>query len=506
MIATESAATQMATPARRSGLQLELRWRLSLVIGLLLTAALTVAAVLAVGSARVAVLREVSASLHTATASLDLALGLLEDRGEREVESALKAWTTAYADGRHLCVSIELRAQPSYGCAILKEASDVPAWFARGAESAEPSVVRDVNMGVHELRINLVTDPRDELREAWLDVRGLLLLMGVLAFAVNLFVFLAVSRGLKPLQRLMMAMDQIGRGHPAPELPRSGSPEVQVLSEGLAELAARIGRAREQVRSLHLRNLDLQEEERSMVARELHDEIGQHVAAIEMETIRIARMKPDDETHRQSRLLQLRSSVAEIHRISRRLVHRLRPPSIESLGLSGALEALFDRWRAEHPEPELISELDPACDQISAERAVHLYRIVQESLSNAARHAQARMVWVRVKPEADEVYVQVMDDGRGFDAAGTTRGFGLVGMRERVEALAGTLAVRSKAGAGTIIEAFIPWTPAVPSTKHSKRDLAGARGCGIVAEPISESAPWPQKRPTASSAPKRSSS
>lgn len=440
-----------ARPAR-----LELRWRLSLAIGLLLTAALAGAALVAVSNARVAVSREVDTSLRSATASLDLTLSLIRDLDDVEVERVLAKWVAGFTGARHLCVSLDTRTVPGDRCAFPDAPLGVPGWFVQGAEFSEAPVLREIPLTEKTVRIHLEADPRDELREAWVDVRSLLLVIGALAFAVNLCVFLTISFALRPLERLVRAMDQIGRGQRATELPRSGPPEVQLLSEKLGELEDRIARGREQVRSLHLRNLDLQEDERRMVARELHDEIGQHVTAIEMETIRVARMAPEDQVQREARLQQLRASVAEIHRVSRRLVDRLRPPSIESLGLVGALDGLLDRWREDHPDIALGAELDPGCDRMPGDRAVHLYRIVQESLSNAARHARATTIGVRVTLEGASVKLRVGDDGCGFDARASYRGYGLAGMRERAEALSGTFAVVSKAGAGTVIEAEFP--------------------------------------------------
>lgn len=438
------------------GPQLELRWRLSLVIGLLLTAALGAAAWVAVTNARAAVQREVGSSLRTATASLDLTLKLLRERPDQDAAATLLAWSAGFSGGRHLCVSIAPSAAAAQGCLVAKAPAGVPAWFARGAESGGATVTREFKGGVNTLRIHLVSDPRDELQEAWFDVRDLLLMMALLAFCLNLSVFVIVSRGLQPLHALVAAMRQIGRGQPVPQLPSSNAPEVQMLADGLGDLATRLAQAKDLVRKLHLRNLDMQEEERRMVARELHDEIGQHVTAIEMETIRIARMSPEEHAQRQSRLQQLRSSIRQIHSVSRRIVQRLRPPQIESLGPSAALEALCDRWRAEHPEPRLSVQLDPQCDQLAPARAVHLYRLVQESLSNVARHAQAGCVWVTVRIEAQQICVRVTDDGRGFDTQGSHQGFGIAGMHERVAALGGNLSLRSNAAAGTIVQAVIP--------------------------------------------------
>jgi len=435
---------------------LELRWRLSLVIGLLLTATMSVGAAIAVSDARVAVGDEVNASLRAATANLDVTLALLRGRPASEVESALQLWSATYTDGRHLCVALDRPSQPSMRCHQVTDVSKVPAWFSRGAEVIEPAVVHEVALEGGVLRVHLVPDPGDELREAWSDVRNLLLLIGLLAFSVNLCIFLALSHGLKPLRQLMLAMDQIGRGLPMPALSDRGAFEMRTLLQGLRELSQRLVQGREALNALHLRNLELQEDERRFVARELHDEIGQHVTAIEMEVIRIGHLDPADLPQRQERLAQIRESVSQVHRVSRRLAHRLKPPAIDRLGLAGSIRSMTERWREDLHGVELHLDLDAACDRIPDELAVHVYRIVQESLSNATRHAQAGNVWVRVALQGAVVIVRIHDDGRGFDAASSTAGFGLAGMRERAQALSGRFNVESAADQGTMIEAIIP--------------------------------------------------
>ena len=207
---------------------------------------------------------------------------------------------------------------------------------------------------------------------------------------------------------------------------------------------------------MHLQHLALQEEERRLVARELHDEIGQHVAAIEMETIRIGRLDAHERTARQERLQVLRGLVAEIHRVSRRLIQRLRPPAIERLGIGGAVQVLFDRWREEHAQITLHAKVELGGQPISDDCAVHLYRIIQESLTNVARHSEAGSVRVLLENRNDRLLLQVSDDGCGFDLQKRASGYGLGGMRERVEALSGSLLLQSRPGGGTTIKVSLP--------------------------------------------------
>ncbi len=438
---------------------LELRWQLSLIIGLLLTATLLLAAWMSIRSAQDAVREEVGASLRAAEANLDVMLTLLEGRTTTEVESAIELWSQAYSESRHLCAAIERGPSAPLRCRPPTAASVVPDWFEAGVHDATPPVVRNITDGPQPLRVILFSDPHDELQEAWGEVYRQLILTALLAFVVNMSVFAVVSRTLSPLHGLVAAMDRLGRGDPPGPLPRGSAPEIRRLFRGLARLSGRLSRSREALRAMHLKHLELQEEERRMVARELHDEIGQHVAAIEIETIRIGRLDTQDASERQARLLVLRGLVAEIHRASRRVIQRLRPPAIERLGLSSALQTLFDRWREDHPQVALNAAILPDEPQIAPDSAMHLYRIVQESLTNIARHACASTVWVRLMEDEGQLLLHVVDDGRGFNPKSISAGYGLTGMRERIEAMSGILCVHAQPGLGTVVEVSLRLPP-----------------------------------------------
>ncbi len=144
----------------------------------------------------------------------------------------------------------------------------------------------------------------------------------------------------------------------------------------------------------------------------------------------------------------------------RSIIADVRPAALDELGTGAALEALVARIQSRGVEIELDVDLDfesgRAAERHEAELETAVYRIVQEALNNAVKHAGVEAVTVSVREHEGQVAVEVKDRGRGFDLAAESPGFGLVGMRERVEALGGTLEVDSAPGAGTTLSARIP--------------------------------------------------
>jgi signal transduction histidine kinase len=213
---------------------------------------------------------------------------------------------------------------------------------------------------------------------------------------------------------------------------------------------------------LSARLVDVQEEEQRRIARELHDEVGQALSAVKLELVvaqrRILRAGIADD------LLGEAQAVAEgALRNVRDLSQLLHPSALEDLGLSAALDSYVAAFAMRTGITVDLVDRGPISRlSLSAERAV--YRIVQEALTNVARHAQATTVVIRLRAEDDRLVVIVDDDGRGFDSdaaerPGRREGLGLLGIRERAVQLGGDVRIESAAGRGTRVEVTIPLTP-----------------------------------------------
>jgi signal transduction histidine kinase len=231
-------------------------------------------------------------------------------------------------------------------------------------------------------------------------------------------------------------------------------------AESATEQALRQELARRERELLALSNrfVDLHEQDRRHVARELHDEIGQCLSAIRLQFARLQRRAESPES------LALIASAADMTERTldsvRSLSRLLHPPQLETLGLAAALRWHLDEQQRLHT---LAIRLDSAAlPELPQDLALAVYRIVQEALSNTLRHAGARRFDVTLRLQADALILGVSDDGRGFDARAGDGGFmppsglGLVGMAARARLLGGELAVVSAPGQGTQIAASFP--------------------------------------------------
>jgi len=226
---------------------------------------------------------------------------------------------------------------------------------------------------------------------------------------------------------------------------------------------------RKRLRRLGVGYLQIIEEERRRIARELHDDIAQCLAAL---LIRLRVLSRSDDPDTRDRLLdqmhgELTSAVEGVRRISR----GLRPPALEDVGVEAAIRSHLRAFLQESPL-KLELHIDPVEEVLPPDRELVVYRVVQEAVSNAVRHAQATGIGVEVRREPHRVVVTVTDDGVGFDPEGTFldgAGLGLVGMEERARLVGGTLQITSRPDRGTEVTLDIPLPPKhspVPGASH----------------------------------------
>jgi signal transduction histidine kinase len=206
------------------------------------------------------------------------------------------------------------------------------------------------------------------------------------------------------------------------------------------------------------------EAERRRWARELHDETLQELGSLRV-LLSAARRSADPERLDEALGQAIELVTGGIANL-RGLISDLRPAALDDIGTGAALSGLADRARATSGLPiELTVDLAFEGGRVAARHVPELeetiYRIVQEALTNAIKHAHARRVWIEVRETGGSVAIVVGDDGRGFDPDVAATGFGLVGMRERTTLAQGTLEVRSARGTGTILEVRLPVTEAV---------------------------------------------
>jgi PAS domain S-box-containing protein len=249
--------------------------------------------------------------------------------------------------------------------------------------------------------------------------------------------------------------------------PRNGEAAFRWLLRDVTER-----RRAEAARDMLLQRLvAAQEDERRRIARELHDTLGQLLTAMLLGIRRVRDASPLPQAALE-RLEELQRLALELSRATHALAVRLRPPALDDVGLQGALRQYLEDWSGRTGVAAQFQAVGPAA-RFPQDIETALYRVVQEGLTNVARHARARRVSLVVQHQDGCAIVVLEDDGVGFDpeAAAASGRLGVLGMRERIGLVGGALDLESSAGAGTTLIARVPLSPqTAPPKKKRNRD------------------------------------
>lgn len=225
----------------------------------------------------------------------------------------------------------------------------------------------------------------------------------------------------------------------------------QALSETLSEN-----------RLLSQKNVQAQEEERRVLARELHDELGQSLNAIKLDAVAIRERVPDEDDEIRQNAEAIIDLTNHVHETVRHLTRQLRPVALDELGLRDALELYVTQWERRNPPIACRFTTEGELAGLGELLNITLYRCVQECLTNITRHAAASQVSVSLIRGDGDVVLEVRDDGRGMDPGLRRSGVGLIGLRERAESLNGELTLTSAPGKGMQVRVRLPVDAKVP--------------------------------------------
>jgi two-component system sensor histidine kinase UhpB len=292
----------------------------------------------------------------------------------------------------------------------------------------------------------------------------LILLFASVGVAITLLVNRAIIRSaMHPLRQLGEALEHAQGGQfdiPA-ELREYQDPDIHRLIQALEGMLNRLDEHARELEAISERAINAQEQERVRIARSLHDDTAQSISTLIIRLDRLAGMLPSDSPQLASYVADARSVATQLLENLRKVIWDLRPSILDDLGLSAAV-----RWfardnlepvgvRVDYWTPGDMVRLPPHLETM-------LFRISQEAISNILRHAEASRVEIRLWRESRDVFLEIRDDGRGFDieeTAGNALGrkqLGLLGIQERVSLVGGELEVRSSAGSGTSLRVRVP--------------------------------------------------
>lgn len=349
--------------------------------------------------------------------------------------------------------------------------SDVPELLLRVLGGPIQVYRREVMLKPGErVAVILETDARSEVSEvsgdAALDLTVLLILFVLVLASVNAI----LTRALASFGALGSAFERIGRGDYEARVAETGPPEFARLSRSCNDMARQLGCMDAHAKRLGLQLSRVQEEERADLARNLHDEVSPFLFAVDVDAVairdRAAAMPGEAGAAIAARAEAIREAATHMKGEVKALLGRLRPTAAPDLGLADAIEDLVARARARHPEVAIRAEVMPE-EPIDDETATVIHTIVREALSNALQHGSPETVAIALTMDGEAMTVRIVDDGGGLALKGAAtgpaaapplRGFGVLGMRERVEGRGGRFAMCERSDRrGVVVEAVLPY-------------------------------------------------
>lgn len=439
---------------------MSLRFRLNLMISLTMLLIVGTGTVFVVDNARRAVIEEMESSVN-------LVLQLVDANPARttESEAALVNWLhelSTLDTTRHLHIQVEQAPEKFIRVAPInppRPVSAAPGWFVWAV--TPPLRIADKRVqrpDGGQIRVAIEANPSDEIEEAWSEAQGFLMLMVALALTISLLVHITLGRAFQRVNVILRGLEDIERGDYSQRLRPFALPEFDRISEAVNHMAETLQQARDENRSLSQRSLAIQEEERRHIARELHDELGQSISAIKLMA---ASLRHGAGVAQAADTIDAIVGICDrLFGVVRGMMRRLRPLILDELGLLASLEDMVETWSARNPDIRLRYECDPAVEGCAGSAGIHVFRIVQECLTNIVKHAEAGEVGVRLglSADAERLLMEVTDDGVGFTPGRSEDGYGLHGLRERVTNLGGEFALVTAPGQGVRIDIALPRT------------------------------------------------
>jgi two-component system sensor histidine kinase UhpB len=388
---------------------------------------------------------------------------------------ALRRFYESLGTLRHVDVKVFSKDDPpTHPLASQPSAEDrVPNWFVDlvGASPRVwiiPVIVKGVSYG----RIAIASNPMDELAEIWSDVSWLALVSLFATSAILAIVLLIVRRSLRPFDKMQQALAELEAGKSNVRVSLAGAKEFRGIAGALNSLAATLDQVKEENKELLSTLVRVQDDERKAIARDLHDEAGPCLFSIRAGALALKELSesPNPDLGRLGQICANVNRASEaMQTLFSGLLGRLRPRGLAEFGLGAVLNGLIASWKTSRPDVsiELISPHD--LSTLDESIALTAYRVVQEAMTNIFRHAEASWAQIHIAFETVDaasndgsepdcstaLCITVEDNGIGIPDR-PPLGLGIIGMRERVQALGGRLSIERRPAGGTRLSVSVP--------------------------------------------------
>ena len=442
---------------------MSLRVRLNLLITLLFISLFVCSSFYIIANARNAVKNEVESTAHLALQLIQIAISPTSLEADKQRQLQLLRKLSELDETRLLHIDIR---NPTGEVTDIEETSvkqntDAPGWFVRLVQPPPTEISRWLYDPITPpTSVIIRADPSDEIDENWIEVRSILILLFVFIILANILVYITIGKYLAPIDKILMGLSDIEKGNYQLQLPHFRLPELDRISQQFNHMAKVLLESKAKNQQLTQRSLEIQEEERRHLAQELHDELGQTIAAIKAIAAAIMNDKNPGKEQVDSSVKTIIEYSDHIYHVAKNMMHRLRPSVLDEFGLVKALQNMIDDWNSRQDDIFCHFTFQNIPENLSESLKISLFRIIQESLTNVLKHSSASKVSISMnKIESngfEQIALIIQDDGVGLDKDITMSGLGLPGMKERAEMNGGHFEILSEVNEGVTINIVIP--------------------------------------------------
>ncbi len=439
---------------------MSLKFRLNLLITLLSLAFILVVGSILVNDTRTSIRERVEAASRVTVQLLDTVIissALNPEYGQTDKVLQSFLQSLGYVRSSHI-VLYDISGYVLYTSPPSTYKADVqaPKWFEKMVQPPVETVERRIRYGT----LVVSSSAAGSIREAWSGFRQLMW-VGLFFFVLlNLMVYALLSHSLKPIKPILTSINRMERGDLSTRLPTFTLPEFNRIGHSLNRMAESLAMERQLEENRQLTQLIQThiEDERRSLARELHDELGQYVTAIKTFAVAIANKAKDKSPDIAANAQTIVGAANQIYEGMHSIIRQLRPGALDNLGLSETLRDAMHYWQTLHASVRFELKLNGQLDDLGESLNINVYRIVQESINNALKHAQAKNIEVSLTLLENELQLLIKDDGVGMNLASVDQSqhFGLLGIRERVQGFHGSFSLLSEPNRGTAIHINIP--------------------------------------------------
>ena len=349
---------------------------------------------------------------------------------------------------------------PSPSSSVSPDDSHPPAWFVDWLDHPRGYSLSLTESGGRSL--TLIADDSDEIAEVWDSATQLFWLFLGSALVCNLGIFWGVRAGVQPLGQILAALEQVRQGDYQTRLGHYGIPEVNAIASHFNDMATELERAEQANRHLTRTLMQVQEQERAALARELHDDLGQQVTGIRAQgyLIPYQQQQPEQLAHISEQIVAASDAIDQGFR---RIIHNLYPVQLEQVGLRASLTDMLSELEVRTGIVCHLQDDGQEWPPWSLEAATHIYRLLQEALNNAVRHSGADRIRVDLLNTSDGYRLTITDNGQGL-VSDSQSGFGIRSMQERCYALGGSLVLDNHQDGGMTVQVNLPRLPVMGGT------------------------------------------